>query len=288
MPKMPVAAEIDHALVLAADLGVAAGRFERLGFILTPRGVHTGQGTHNRCIMLEDQYLELIAVHAASETNRNWQDRLAANGEGLAAVALATQDEVAAGTALQRMGLGQGERLRIRRPIATPDGERIAEFGIARVATGAVPWLKTFFCRHYNRDLVWRPEWQRHPNGARRIAEIVAVDDAAPAAVAGLLGRLAGGAAVSVADGEVRAQIGGTTFLVLAPQRFADWSGGLDLATASSRQGFVGIGLAVDDLVQASRLIEEAGVFMVGGPDWIIVPPPQTGGVMLKLVDARR
>lgn len=280
---MSIATGIDHALMLASDLGVAARRFERLGFALTPRGVHSGQGTHNRCIMLEGQYLELIAVHAPSEKNRNWQDRLATTGEGLAAVALATADEIAAEAALRRAGIGQGERLRLSRPIATPEGERVAEFGIVRVATGAVPWLKLFFCRHYSRDLVWRPEWLRHPNGARRIEEIVAVDET-PAAAADILKRLAGDAAVSVASDEARARLAATALLVLSPQRFADWSGGLDLATARSRKGFVGISLSVDDLGQATSLIEDSGAFMVGGPGWIIVPPSETGGVMLKLV----
>ena len=283
---MPIAAGIDHALVLAADLDIAAGRFERLGFALTPRGVHTGQGTHNRCIMLDGQYVELIAVHEPSDKNRNWQDRLAANGEGMAAVALATPDEVAVEAKLKSAGIGQGERLRLRRPIATPEGERIAEFGIVRIAVGPLPWLKLFFCRHYNRDIVWAQQWLRHPNGARRIKEIVAVDEA-PGSAAGTLKHLAEESTLSPGGAELSARFGRTALLVQTPQRFADWSGGLDLATARSRTGFVGLSIAVDDLGHASRLIEGSGVFMVGGPDWIIVPPPQTGGVMLKLVEAK-
>lgn len=281
---MPIASGIDHALVLAADLEVAAQRFERLGFYLTPRGVHSGQGTHNRCIMLGDQYIELIAVHEPSDKNRNWQDRLAANGEGLAAIALATPDEIATEAALRRANLLQGERMRLGRPVATADGERVAEFGIVRVATGEIPWLKAFFCRHYNRELLWRPEWLEHPNGARRIQEIIAVDDQ-PASAAGLLKQLAGNAALAPTGDEVKADFGNVAVLVQTPERFADWSGGLDLATAKSRRGFTGLSVAVRNLAHASKLIEASGGFMVGGPGWIIVPPPLTGGVMLKLVE---
>ncbi|KAB2851674.1 MAG: VOC family protein [Hyphomicrobiaceae bacterium] len=282
---MSIATGIDHVLVLASDLEAAAGRYERLGFTLTPRGAHLGQGTHNRCVMLEDQYLELIAVHEPSDKNRNWQDRLLTFGEGLSAIALATGDEIAAEKALRQEGLGQGERMRLSRPIASAGGDRAAEFGIVRVATGAVPWLKLFFCRHYNPDLVWQPRWQAHANGARRIEEVVAVDPT-PGRAVEVLRKLAGPAAVTVAEGEVRARLGGTTVAILTAEKYAEWSGGLDLETARSRTGLVGATIAVDDLPRASRVVEASGVFMVGGADWIIIPPTQTSGVMLKLVGA--
>ena len=66
------AIDIDHAGVAGRDLDLLAAAFERLGFKLTPRARHSGRrkpdgpvepfGTANRCIMLRQGYLELIAI----------------------------------------------------------------------------------------------------------------------------------------------------------------------------------------------------------------------------------
>ena len=56
---------LDHFAHFVADLDAAAAVFERLGFAVTPLSVHlTPQGpagTSNRCVMLEEGYIELLA-----------------------------------------------------------------------------------------------------------------------------------------------------------------------------------------------------------------------------------
>ena len=66
------AIDLDHAGVAGHDLDSLAAAYERLGFTLTPRARHSGRrkpdgpvepfGTANRCIMLRQGYLELIAI----------------------------------------------------------------------------------------------------------------------------------------------------------------------------------------------------------------------------------
>ncbi|MFZ2004612.1 MAG: VOC family protein, partial [Stellaceae bacterium] len=53
-------AGIDHIIVGARDLEGARRDWARLGFTLTPRGRHIGQGTANYCIMFPRDYLELL------------------------------------------------------------------------------------------------------------------------------------------------------------------------------------------------------------------------------------
>src|SRR5206468_11277690 len=53
---------IDHAMVLVRDLDRAAASWRRLGFTLTERGRHTRLGTHNHCMMLGRDYLEILGI----------------------------------------------------------------------------------------------------------------------------------------------------------------------------------------------------------------------------------
>ena len=52
---------IDHAVIALRDLDAAAASFSRLGFTLTPRGVHS-IGSQNHCIMFGSTYIELLAA----------------------------------------------------------------------------------------------------------------------------------------------------------------------------------------------------------------------------------
>src|SRR5688572_32082860 len=63
---------LDHLAHFVPDLGAAAAVWEKLGFVVTPVSHHrvAGKpaGTSNRCVMLEEGYLELLAPsqeHAA-------------------------------------------------------------------------------------------------------------------------------------------------------------------------------------------------------------------------------
>ena len=56
---------LDHLAHFVADLDAAAAVFEGLGFAVTPLSVHLTPrgpaGTSNRCVMLEEGYIELLA-----------------------------------------------------------------------------------------------------------------------------------------------------------------------------------------------------------------------------------
>ena len=60
------------------------------------------------------------------------------------------------------------ERTELREQLIAAGERRIADFDPDKVAMGRV-----YFCEHQTPDLVWRPEWQRHPNGACAIARVV-------------------------------------------------------------------------------------------------------------------
>ena len=70
MSDLPL--ELDHVGVAVNDLDVGREVYERLGFTLTPRSIHSGSktpggpvepwGSGNHCAMFRDGYLELIGL----------------------------------------------------------------------------------------------------------------------------------------------------------------------------------------------------------------------------------
>lgn len=90
--------QIDHVLIAASDLDVAATRLEAdHGLRAVHGGRHVGIGTENRIVPLGRGYLELIAVHDAAEAASSplgsaLATRIAAVGDGLMGWAVAVED----------------------------------------------------------------------------------------------------------------------------------------------------------------------------------------------------
>ncbi|HXM82807.1 MAG TPA: VOC family protein [Burkholderiales bacterium] len=152
---------IDHAVVVVRDLDRAAQTFTGLGFTLTPRGYHSF-GSQNHCIMFGSDYIELLAVPKPHPWLEYYREFLA-RGEGLAALALATPDADAARAELVAAGIAADPPLALSRPVER--GE--ARFRIVQLKAGGL-----FLCQHLTPELVWRPEWQSHANGASGLAAV--------------------------------------------------------------------------------------------------------------------
>jgi catechol 2,3-dioxygenase-like lactoylglutathione lyase family enzyme len=174
---------LDHVVIGVADLDAARASYERMGFTLTPRGHHT-IGSSNHCIMLGSDYLELLASPAAApHPSRQYYTDFIAAGEGLAGLAFATGSAKASYSDLLWAGFEPTDALDFARPVALADGTRDARFRITQLAPAKTPGAKVFAIEHLTRELVWRPEWQQHANGARAIAAVaMVVQDVAEAA----------------------------------------------------------------------------------------------------------
>ncbi len=174
---------IDHVVVVVHDLDVARDTFARMGFTVTPRGFHT-VGSQNHCVMLGRDYVELLVSPAANpHPSRQYYTDFARAGEGLAAIALQSRNAKGAYTELLWAGFGPSDPLELSRPVELPGGARDAKFRITQLAPGATPAGRVFVCEHLTREVVWRPEHQRHANGATELAAVaILCDDVAQAA----------------------------------------------------------------------------------------------------------
>lgn len=194
---------IDHAVILVRDLDRARDTYRRLGFTLTPRGFHS-LGSQNHCIMFGKDYLELMALPRPHPAFRYFADFLS-RGEGVGAVALATDDADAAHAELVAAGIDAEPPLALSRPVQDL-GE--ARFSLVQLPPGRTPGFRAFACQHHTPGIIWRSEYQQHPVGAAELAGIaIAAPDASPyAAVFGELPKL-------TAEGE-RIETGSAPLLV--------------------------------------------------------------------------
>ena len=90
---------IDHVMICVPDLQQGIDTYTRLGFNISPGGVHTGQGTHNAIAFHEEDYLELLSVRDRDEYLAGHAGggllEFLARGGGLRYIAVQSDDLVA-------------------------------------------------------------------------------------------------------------------------------------------------------------------------------------------------
>ena len=165
---MPVSVNaIDHFVIRVTDLDAAEALYRRLGFALTPRGFHAGRGSANHTAPFSGgNYFELI--HLPDGATRT---RFTAIAEGPVAAVLRPADSRTIHAEFQALGYDVPEPRDLTRPVELPEGIRDARF--ITVDFPEIPPESVIFvtCEHLTPDLVWRPEWEDHPNGARRVEQ---------------------------------------------------------------------------------------------------------------------
>jgi len=173
---------IDHVVIAVRDLDSVQDTFRRMGFTLTPRGHHT-LGSENHCVMFGHDYCELLMVPQRMPGREYYYD-FARIGDGLAAVALKTDNARGAFGELTAAALAPSEPVDFSRPVLLAEGASAASFRITQLGLEHTPGGQVFLCQHFTRDVVWRAEYQAHANTALGLAAlaIVTPDVAATAA----------------------------------------------------------------------------------------------------------
>ena len=177
----PPLSRLDHVIIAVRNLDAAAASYRRLGFTLTPRGLHEGRGTGNHCIMFKDSYIELLGIVDDAGAKGRLAERVAAQGEGGMGIAYGAADADAAASALRAAGIAAEDPTDLSRPVDLDGKREIVKFRNVMMPGLTLPNVMQFVCTHLTPELTRaRHEWQLHPNGATGIAEIIiAVDDAA-------------------------------------------------------------------------------------------------------------
>ncbi len=152
-------------------------------------------------------------------------------------------------------------------------------FSLAFATDPAMPGIAFFTCQQrHPPELFWKPEYQRHPNGALRVIEVV-MSAPEPAAHRSFLERLTESAAELAPD---RLTIGerDDRITVLGPSELARRLPGLSV-DASPR--FCAARLAVSDLNATRRLLNNNGFSFELNDAALLIPP--THGLALEFIE---
>jgi len=257
---------LDHVVIDVRDrMDEAMRRFAALGFQLTPRGRHT-LGSVNHLAMFTTDYLELLGFDEGGATRLE----IARFPAGLNGLVFKTTDAEAVHRDAEAAGLPVLPVQAFSRPVALDGATRDARFRTTRLDPAKVAIGRVYFCEHLTPELVWRPEWRAHPNGACAITRMV-VATADPPRTALLFGDLFGGDSVSERDGRQVVAAGTAEVELTQPNTVAAEFGEAAAKPAGRAEYMAALGIRVRSLRDATqRLSSVPGVRVE--PRRVLVP----------------
>lgn len=271
----------DHFVINARDrMDEAVDAFRRLGFFLTERGHHT-LGSINHLLIFPSDYVELIGFEPGEKNVRTDILRFPI---GLNAVVFRTDDPVALHRELLARQFPAQEPVAFSRPVTVDGVEKEASFRSVRLAPGTVPSGRVYFCQHLTPELVWRPEWQDHPNGACGVSRVVIVAPE-PEDRAGLFVRLFGADAVSGPANHKRVAAPGVAVEIVR-QEAVQKAFGTAAPDGGGRDDYMAVlELVTVSLDRAERALSKNGVRSLRQDGGLVVPASEAFNVALRFIE---
>jgi catechol 2,3-dioxygenase-like lactoylglutathione lyase family enzyme len=273
---------IDHTLVGVRDLEAARTAWSRLGFTVTPRGRHIGWGTGNYCVMLEEGYIELLGIVDPSQFSNNL-DKLLETREGLLGLAFATPDANACRDALAAAGLKPDGPKQLKRNLELPTGTVTPEFRLVFLPPESTPEVSAFVTHHLSPELIRRPDWLQHANGAQRLLSVtIACADPVEAAMGYL--PIFGPDRIKVTDQMTSVSCGAGALRFMKVDALPKLYPGVMPDSLPDLPFLIGMKLLVTDKVRCVSRLKGAGVAIREIQRGCLIPPAEANGVILEFV----
>jgi hypothetical protein len=257
---------LDHVVIDVRErIDEAMRCFASLGFLLTPRGRHT-LGSVNHLAMFTTDYLELLGFGEDGATRAE----IARFPAGLNGLVFKTTDAELVHREATAAGLPVLPVQAFSRPVTLDGATRDARFRTTRLDPDKIAMGRVYFCEHLTPDLVWRQEWQAHPNGASTIARVV-VATPDPERTAQLLQNLFGRGAAASRDGRC-VMAAGTAKVELAPPTMVAAEFGEAAAESSGRAEYMAaLGIRVRSLRETAQQLRAVPGMRIE-PQRLVVP----------------
>lgn len=244
---------LDHLGHFVPDLDAAAAVWEKLGFAVTPLSVHQvggkPAGTSNRCVMLDEGYLELLAPTADTPNARRVRERMKLF-VGVHLACFGTPTAEAEHQRLAAHGFEPDPLVRLERKIETGDTVR---FAVVYVPPDKMPEGRVQYCEHLTPREVWR-EGFVNPFALRAV--YVVADE--PEEAAARWGRF-GGLLPRPEDGLVRLDTARGRVVIGTRKRLAQL-----LGEAPPAPALAGYALGCADPEEFARRCSKAGLRVQG------------------------
>lgn len=273
---------LDHVVVMVDGIDAAQAAYQRLGFQVQPRGFHKKLGTANHLMIFDNDYFEILGIVEDTALNAERRQWLKSGG-GLANVALATDDADLAHQAFQAAGLQPDAPLSFDRAVEINGRIEQARFRTVRIPKTHMPVVGFFVCEHVTPQFVYRPEWARHPNGARGILGVTVIAEQ-PTKWIGTLGKYFGVGAVK-RDGEgLVVDTGTQPIRYLSRAAYAARHPGVVPVRSDDHPAL--LRLRVENLSACEALLKGNGVKVLR-PDGerLLVPPAEAAHLTLEFAE---
>jgi len=274
-------AGIDHVIVGVRDLERARLGWSRLGFTFSPRGRHIGQGTANYCIMFASDYVELLGIVDPNDFVQRL-DTFLAQREGLMAAAFApagAPEEVRA--ALLGRGIHPSEPRPLGRQLELAEGTVVPRFSLMSLPADETPGLDSFISTHLTPELMRRPEWQRHANGALGLRGIHVLVEGT-AALLEPYDRLFGIQQVTTTDAVASVHVGPHRIVFSTPDDFSTMYPALVVASDFPLPGIISVEFGVAQREDTADYLTRGQIPFEELPDGtLVVPAREANGAIL-------
>ncbi|HKF71033.1 MAG TPA: VOC family protein [Stellaceae bacterium] len=282
---------IDHLVLAVNDLEAARETYRRMGFTLTPPAQHPW-GTANSLVQLQGNFLELLAVAdpakiPAPEPGRfsfgAFNQAFLRRRQGLSMLVFQSSDARRDQAEFAARGLQTYEPFDFSRQAKLPDGSlKTVAFTLAFVTEPRMPDAAFFTCQQHAPEFFWKPEYQRHANGARAVVEVVMLAND-PGGLAEFFGKLLEPDAVSRAEGALRVRLGEGALSVLDATRLALRFPGIRLRDVLRKPHFAGYSIAVADLDVAEDVLERNDIPAERSDDRLQIAAEHGFGTVIEL-----
>ena len=273
---------LDHVVVMVDGIDAAQAAYERLGFQVQPRGFHRKLGTANHLMIFDTDYFEILGIVEDTEFNAERREWLK-NGGGLANVALATDGADISFEAFRKAGLNPDAPLFFDRAVEVAGKTEHAQFRTVRIPKTNMPVVGFFVCEHITPQFVYRPEWARHPNGARGIAGVTVIAEQPAKWIPELEKYFGAGSARRDGNGVV-VDTGTQPIRYLTRQDYAARYPGIVPVRPGDHPALLGVRVA--SLPACEALLKKNGVkIMKPDADRLLVPPSEAAHLTLEFVE---
>ncbi len=264
---------LDHISHFLPDLDAAAAWLARLGFAVTPLSVQQTQdgpaGSSNRCVMLEEGYLEFLTPTMDTPVARQMRLYMAKHiGTHLAC--FGTPEAAFEHQRLAAHGFAPLPLVNLARKVE--DG-RTVRFSVVRVPPEKMPEGRIQIVEHLAPECIWTDPWLDHDNGVVALDAVFVVADDPVATAArwaeftGLLPKREGNTVRLETD---RGEIVVATRAMLAAQ----------LGVAPEAPALAGYGLRCRDAAAFAERCRAAGlVVRPAAKGYAVQLPPELGGI---------
>lgn len=284
---------IDHLVLCVNDLALARDAYGAMGFTMTPAAQHPF-GTENSLVQLDGSFLELLAIGDRDAITEHGTSRFSfaafnrdflADGEGFSMLVLDSEDARADCRDYAADGLVTYDPFDFSRSAGLPDGREVTVgFSLAFVSHPQMQRAGFFTCQQHAPEHFWKPEYQRHDNGAQKVGEVLLLADE-PTRYEGFMSAFTGSREVVRGDGELQVTTARGAVTMLSPaawQRHFPASYEPDLGQGPRLAGYR---VLVDELGKARDCLESGGINFLQDGGRLMIGPADAFGSMIILAE---